>query len=92
MIQSFACEETEIIFQGNRSRKIDSRIQSVALRKLRQLHAANSINDMRIPPANRLEELKGNLKGKHSIRINQQWRIIFHWKNGAHEVEIIDYH
>jgi proteic killer suppression protein len=77
---------------GKRSRKIDTRIQTVALRKLRQLHVAEAINDMRVPPANRLEELKGDLKEKYSIRINQQWRIVFRWEDGAHDVEIMDYH
>lgn len=68
-------------------------IQQVALRKLRMIHNAKNINDLRVPPANRLEKLGGDREGQYSIRINDQWRICFFWKAGdAHEVEIIDYH
>jgi proteic killer suppression protein len=74
------------------SKKLPSQIQRVSRRKLKHLEYAININDLRVPPANRLEELKGDRKGKHSIRINQQWRIVFRWDNGAHDIEIVDYH
>lgn len=93
MIRSFNDSETEKIFNLERSRKLPGDIQQVALRKLRMLSNARNINDLRIPPANRLEKLAGNLAGKYSIRINDQWRICFIWdENDAYEVEIIDYH
>ena len=92
MIRSFRCKETEKVFQRRRSRKFGG-IQRVALRKLLVLDAAGSINDLRIPPSNRLEKLAGSREGQHSIRINDQWRVCFRWKNGnAHSVEIVDYH
>jgi proteic killer suppression protein len=72
---------------------MDPGVQRAALRKLRLLHNAASLNDLRVPPGNRLEALKGNRAGQHSIRINDQWRIVFSWTDGhAHEVEIVDYH
>ena len=81
------------MFALERSKKFPPNIQQVALRKLRMLHRAISIADLRIPPANRLEKLKGNRTGLWSIRINDQWRICFDWRNGdAFEVEIVDYH
>lgn len=93
MIQDFADRETEKIWTGSISRKLPTDIQAVARRKLRMLNAAATLEDLRIPPANRLEALKGSLKGQHSIRINDQWRICFRWHRGnAHEVRIIDYH
>lgn len=93
MIVSFGTKETEKIWRGVRSSKLPHEIQSVARRKLRILHNAAELNDLRIPPANRLEKLAGNFAGKYSIRINRQWRIIFSWHNGeARAVEIIDYH
>lgn len=93
MIKSFTCKETEKIWNGIQSRKLPSDIQNVARRKLRMINNAQNINDLRIPPANHLEKLSGNLDGFHSIRINKQWRIIFKWENdNALEVEIIDYH
>lgn len=93
MIKSFTCKETEKIWHGNQSRKLPSDIQNVARRKLRMINNAQNINDLRIPPANHLEKLSGNLEGFYSIRINKQWRIIFRWENdNALEVEIIDYH
>lgn len=93
MIKSFECKETEKIWHGNQSRKLPSNIQNVARRKLRMINNAQNINDLRIPPANHLEKLSGNLEGFHSIRINKQWRIIFRWESdNAFEVEIIDYH
>lgn len=93
MIKSFADSETEKIWHGNRSGKLPSSIQQVARRKLRMLSNAQDLNDLRVPPANHLEKLSGTLSGFHSIRINQQWRIIFNWKDGnASNVEIVDYH
>ena len=93
MIRSFASAETDLIWQGRRSRKLPSDIQSVALRKLRLLNQAQVLQDLRVPPGNRLEMLKGSRAGQHSIRINDQWRICFAWQDGGpSNVEIIDYH
>ena len=93
MIKSFKCRETEKLFKRERSRKLPPDIQRQAQRKLYLLDAAVSLDDLRIPPENRLEALAGSRKGQHSIRINDQWRICFHWKdNDAHDVEIVDYH
>ena len=93
MIKSFADSESEKIWQGNRSGKLPSAMQQVARRKLRMINNAQDINDLRIPPANHLEKLSGTLAGFYSIRINQQWRIIFNWKDGnANNVKIVDYH
>ncbi len=93
MIQSFACKETEALFRRERVRKIPQNLQQVALRKLRMLDAAISVDDLRIPPANRLEKLKGDRKGQYSIRINDQWRICFAFQSvEATDVEIVDYH
>jgi len=93
MIQSFADVETELIWNGRRSRKLPSDIQSVALRKLRLVNAARLIGDLRIPPGNRLESLKGDRAGQWSVRINDQWRICFIWdEGGPRNVEIVDYH
>jgi len=93
MIKSFADHESEKIWHGNRSSKLPSSIQQVARRKLRMSNNAQDLNDLRVPPANHLEKLSGTLNGFHSIRINQQWRIIFNWKDGnANTVQIVDYH
>ncbi|VAW04062.1 Toxin HigB [hydrothermal vent metagenome] len=93
MIQSFADPETELIWSGRRSRKLPPDVQSVALRRLRMLNQARVLQDMRVPPGNRLEALKGSRKGQHSIRINNQWRICFKWQDGGpSNVEIVDYH
>ena len=93
MIKSFGNEETRLIYSLQRSRKLPSDIQQVALRKLRMINNAVSLNDLRVPPANRLEKLIGDRAGKHSVRINDQWRICFRWEgNDAYEVEITDYH
>lgn len=93
MIRSFGDKETEKIWEGIVSKKLPFDIQNVARRKLRMINSSQDINDLRIPPANRLEKLKGNLSTFHSIRINNQWRIIFEWKNDdAYEVKIVDYH
>ncbi len=93
MIISFGSKETEKIWNGIYSKKLPSEIQENARRKLRMINNSIDITDLRIPPSNRLEKLSGNLENYYSIRINQQWRIIFEWENGnAKEVEIIDYH
>jgi proteic killer suppression protein len=92
MIESFACAETEKIFRGQVSRRLPPDIQRTARRKLLQLHAAVRLQDMVVPPGNRLEALKGQRAGQCSVRINDQWRICFRWESGAHEVEIVDYH
>ncbi len=93
MIRSFKNRETELIWDGTRSRKLPSDIQSIALRKLRLLNQAVVLNDLRVPPGNRLEALKGNRSGQQSIRINDQWRICFLWSEGGpHNVEIVEYH
>lgn len=93
MIKSFSGKETEKIWEGSQSRKLPSEIQNVARRKLRMINNSQNINDLRIPPANNLEKLSGNLSDYYSIRINKQWRIIFKWENdNAFEVEIVDYH
>ena len=93
MIKSIKDAETRLIFQREISRKFPADIQQVALRKLRMLNNAATLNDLRVPPANRLEKLAGNRTGQHSIRINYQWRICFEWRGGdAYQVEIVDYH
>jgi len=93
MIKSFNCTETEKLFERQFSLKFPQDIQRTALRKLRMLNRAININDLRIPPANRLEKLIGKRKRQYSIRINNQWRICFVWQdNDAINVEIIDYH
>jgi toxin HigB-1 len=93
MIKSFRCRETERLFNGRFSRKLPQDIQRVAARKLEMLAAATILDSLRIPPANRLEALKGSRAGQHSIRIIDQWRICFRWHEGdAYDVEITDYH
>ena len=93
MIVSFACAETEGIFRGERSRRLPQDIQNVARRKLEYLHRARRLDDLRMPPGNRLEALKGDRRGQHSVRVNDQWRICFEWQVGnAARVEIVDYH
>ena len=92
MIRGFRCRETEKVFQRRYSKRF-SRIQRVALRKLLILDAADTLTDLRISPGNRLESLSADRRGQYSIRINDQWRICFRWKNGdATDVEIVDYH
>jgi len=93
MIQSYKCKDTEKIFHRQYTKKIPSDIQRPALRKLRMLNRAYSLGDLIVPPGNRLESLHGDRKGQHSIRINDQWRICFKWRNNdAYDVEIVDYH
>ena len=93
MIKSFSCKETETIWAGHSSRKFPGDMQDRALRKLRQLDAARTLDDLRNPPGNQLEGLKGDRSGQMSIRINQRWRLCFVWKDAeAHMVHIVDYH
>jgi proteic killer suppression protein len=93
MIASFRDPETATIWDGRRSRRLPTDIQAVALRKLRLINNARTLDDLRVPPGNRLEALGRDRRGQHSIRINDQWRICFVWRDGhAHQVEIVDYH
>ena len=93
MIKSFGDNETEKIWKGDFSKKLPNDIQQRGRRKLRMLNNAQNIEDLRIPPSNRLERLKGNMRDFHSIRINDQWRICFRWTDaGPADVEITDYH
>jgi len=93
MIEDFKCKETEKIFNRQFSRKLPINIQKIAFRKLRMLNRSSTIQDLKVPLANRLEALFGKRKGQHSIRINDQWRICFKWQDGSvYDVEIVDYH
>ena len=93
MIRNFRDPETERVFQRRGSRRLPQDLQRVALRRLVMLDAAETLADLRVPPGNRLEKLAGDRTGRHSIRINERWRICFVWREGdAHEVEIVDYH
>lgn len=93
MIESFGCKHTEKVWKGLKTKKWNDTISSNALRKMFMIHAADDIQDLKIPPSNRLHKLKGNMKEYWAIRINDQWRIIFKWSNvNAHDVQIIDYH
>jgi toxin HigB-1 len=93
MIRSFRDREAEAIFHRRRSQRLPAEIQRTALRKLRMLHRSQSLQDLRAPPANRLEKLRGSRSGQYSVRINDQWRICFVWRDGnAYDVEIVDYH
>ena len=92
MLTSFGDKDTKKIWEGERVKGFSTEIQETARRKLRMLNNSQDLNDLLIPPSNRLEKLKGNLKEFYSIRINNQWRIVFKWKNGnAEEFKIIDY-
>ena len=91
MIRSFSCRYTEALFDDEPVKKFE-RIERAARRKLEMLAAAQKLDDLRIPPGNRLEALKHGRKGQHSIRINDQWRICFRWQEGAEDVDIVDYH
>lgn len=93
MITSFACRETQRLFDRQPSRRLPTTIQRIAQRKLEMLNAAETLDDLRIPPANRLEKLAGRRRGQYSIRINDQWRVCFAWDGqNATDVEIVDYH
>ena len=93
MIQSFACAETERLFQDETARRLPPQIQRVARRKLLLLSQARNLNDLRVPYGNRLEALKDDRAGQHSIRVNDQWRLCFRWHDGdAYDVAIVDYH
>ena len=92
MIRSFACADTEALFHSRAVSRFRN-IERVARRKLLQVHAATELASRRVPPGNQLEALKADRKGQHSIRINDQWRVCFLWKDGhAHQVEVVDYH
>lgn len=93
MIQRFRDKDTEQLFLGHFSRKLPHDLQRLARRKLLQIDATTKLETLHVPPGNRLEALKGGRKGQHSIRVNDQWRICFTWRNGhAYDVEIVDYH
>lgn len=93
MIKSFADKDTESVYRREFVKGLPKEVQQVGLRKLRMLNNAKSVKDLRSPPGNRLEKLKGDRAGQYSIRINDQWRVCFEWRgNDAHEVEITDYH
>lgn len=93
MIRSFADRETERLFARTPGRRFPAELQRVILRKLVQLDAAERLDDLRVPPGNRLEALKRDRRGQHSIRVNDQWRVCFRWADGdAHDVECVDYH
>lgn len=93
VIRSFSGKETEKLFRRERTRALPSALCRVALRKLVQLDAADVLSDLKVPPGNRLERLRGERAGQYSIRVNQRWRICFRWREGdAHDVEVVDYH
>lgn len=93
MIRSFSDKATERLWNGQYVKAIERTVQRAALRKLELIHAAKDVEDLRIPPGNRLERLMGKRKGQHSIRVNAQWRICFVWtEGGAEDVELVDYH
>jgi proteic killer suppression protein len=93
VIKSFADRDTEALFQREHVRRYPAELVRTMLRKLVAIDAAEGLDDLRVPPGNRLEKLKGDRAGQHSIRVNDQWRICFRWKDGdAYEVEIVDYH
>ncbi len=93
MIVSFADRQTQLLFEREHVKRLDTHLQRAALRKLLMLDAATSLDDLRFPPGNRLEALKGDRLGQHSIRVNDQWRIVFIWhQGGAHQVALVDYH
>ena len=93
MIKSFRDRNAESLFRRQAVKRLGADVQRVALRKLRMLDAATTLDDLRVPPANRLEKLKGDRAGQHSIRVNRQWWVCFRWRAGdAYDVEIVDYH
>ena len=91
MIKSFRCRNTEALFNRERARKFGADIERTAFRKLLMIDAASTLDSLKVPPGNRLEALKGERKGQHSIRINAQWRVCFVWRDG-HAYEVVDYH
>lgn len=93
MIKTFGDKVTERLWRREKVPSIDPRVQKVAIRKLTQIHAAQVLDSLRVPPGNRLEQLKGDRAGQHSVRVNSQWRICFTWtEGGAEDVELVDYH
>ena len=93
MIKTFKCKETEGIYEGRLSRRLSQDIQRAAARKLEMLPAATRLESLKVPPGNKLEKLSGHRAGQYSIRINEQWRLCFVWKDGdTYDVEIVDYH
>lgn len=93
MIKSFGNKETERIWHEQYVKRVDRGVQRATLRKLEMIHAAKDVDDLRVPPGNRLEQLAGDRRGQHSIRVNARWRICFVWRNGgAEDVELVDYH
>ena len=93
MVVSFACRKAERLWQRRNDHGLPPQIECVALRKLTQIHRSRELRDLMLPPGSRLEDLKGNRAGQHSIRINDQWRVCFRWQGEhAHDVEIVDYH
>lgn len=93
MIRSFGSKDTERIWHEQYVKRVDRVVQRATLRKLELIHAAKDVDDLRIPPGNRLEQLAGDRRGQHSIRVNSQWRICFVWRDGgAEDVELVDYH
>ncbi|MBO0979277.1 type II toxin-antitoxin system RelE/ParE family toxin [Microbacterium sp. SD291] len=93
MIRSFGSKDTERIWHEQYVKRIDRTVQRAALRKMELIHAAKDVEDLRIPPGNRLEQLAGDRRGQHSIRVNSQWRLCFVWgQGGAEDVELVDYH
>lgn len=93
MIRSFGSKDTERIWHEQYVKRVDRSVQRVTLRKLELIHAANDVEDLRVPPGNRLERLVGDRRGQHSIRVNAQWRLCFVWRDGgAESVELVDYH
>ena len=93
MIRSFGDKDADRIWQGRYVKGVDRTVQRATLRKLEMIHAAKDVEDLRIPPGNRLERLAGDRRGQHSIRVNTQWRICFVWRDGgAEDVELVDYH
>lgn len=93
MIKTFKCKETEGIYEGRLSRRLPQDVQRAAARKLEMLSAATQLVSLTVPPGNKLEKLSGHRAGQYSMRINEQWRLCFVWKNGdSYDVEIVDYH
>ena len=93
MIRSFGSKDTERIWHEQYVKRVDRTVQRSTLRKLELIHAANDVEDLRVPPGNRLERLVGDRRGQHSIRVNAQWRLCFIWRDGgAEDVELVDYH